>query len=116
MLPPRIIKAIIAVQNDSLDIDNSIDYSAIHLLARPPPATVLRRGFSSPSPQPPPETYSERWSRLLPVASELWRERPPDPRVDDSCLEDGGSWSRSQSGVCRSSRYLWVGDVSIVPV
>ena len=87
----------------SLVADSSIDYSAIDLLGRLPTATVLRRVFSPPSP---PETYSERLSRLLPVASELWRERPP-PRVDDSRLEESGPRSlRSQSGVWRSSRCL----------
>ena len=61
---------------------SSINHSAIDLLIRLPPATVLRRGFSSS----PSETYSERLSRLLPAASELWRDRPP--RVDDSRLEE----------------------------
>jgi hypothetical protein len=91
-----------AVQIASLSIDSSIysiNHSAIDLLARLPTATVLRRVFSPPP--SPPETYSERLSRLLPVASELWRERPPPARVEDSRLEEGGPWlwSRSQSGV-----------------
>ena len=97
----RITIALITALQSSLVVDGSLGHSAIDLLNRLSTETVLRRVRSPPSP---PETYSERLSRLLPVVSELWRERPP-PRVDDSRLEEGGL-----RGVCELGR---VSDVSI---
>jgi hypothetical protein len=97
--PTRIAIKVLAAVQRSLIVESSINHSEIDLLTRLSTETVLRRVRSPPSP---PEVYSERLSRRLPVVSELWRDRPP-VRVDDSRLEEGGPRSsRSQSGVLRS--------------